>query len=153
MRKPSFFILFFAVAFCVNGVYAQAQQADDLAKSYGVVSVPYSVPDNEQQNFADVYFRFGWSSQAPAKIAIEFTNHAYAGRKFKFAIKDVTSKKMVVLDPVHKTRFGMVTLNPNSVSAIWSGPVDSTKDSFSLRIWNSDGDEFDKVPISISDQQ
>ena len=151
MRKSSLIILILTLAFGAQGIYAG--QADSLSKSYATVSVPYSVPDNDQQNFANVDFRFGWNSKAPYKIAIQFTNHAYAGRKFKFAIKDVTSKKMVVLDKVHKTSFAVVNLTPNSVSAIWSGPVDDVKDSFALRIWNSDGDEFDKVPISISDQQ
>ncbi|HTC20240.1 MAG TPA: hypothetical protein VK859_05285 [bacterium] len=151
MKKRFFSILLLAAFLCSKDL--QAQPAKDLSKCYPVVSVPYSVPDNDQQNFADVYFRFAWNDKAPYQIAIQFVNHAYASRKFKFAIKDVTSKKMVTLDKVHNTRFGTETLKPNSTGLIWSGPVDSTKDSFALRVWNSDGDEFDKEAISISDQQ
>jgi hypothetical protein len=60
---------------------------------------------------------------------------------------------MIILDSVRNSRFGSETLRANSESAIWSGPVSNAKDSFSLHVWDSDGDEFDKVPISISDQQ
>ena len=91
MRKLSFFILLLTLVFYTKALYAQ--QTGDLTKSYGIVSVPYSVPDNDQQNYADVYFRFAWNNKAPYKIAVQFSNHAYANRKFKFAIKNVTSKK------------------------------------------------------------
>jgi hypothetical protein len=151
MKKFYFFVLLLAVVFGAKDLFAQ--QVKDLSKYYEIVSVPYSVPDNDQENFADVDFRFGWNSKAPYKIAIQFVNHGYTLRKFKFAIKDVTSKKTVILDPVHNSRFGTESLKPNSESDIWSGPVNSNKDSFSLRVWDNNGDEFDKVPISISDQQ
>jgi hypothetical protein len=130
-----------------------AQEAKGLSKYYEIVSVPYSVPDNEQQNFADVNFRFGWNSKGPAAIAIQFVNHSYSDRKFKFAIKDVTSKKTIILDKVHNSRFGSVVLKANSQSAIWFGSVDNINDSFSLHVWSANGDEFDKEPISIKDQQ
>jgi hypothetical protein len=65
----------------------------------------------------------------------------------------VTTNKIVLLDSVHNVRFGTETLKANSTSAIWSGPVDNINDSFSLRVWSGDGDEFDKEPISIKDQQ
>lgn len=151
MKKIFFSILLLTLTFFAKD--SHAQQAKDLSKSYAVVSVPYSVPDNDKQNFADVYFRFGWTRKAPAKIAIQFTNHGYSSRKFRFAIKDVTTNKMVLLDAVHNSRFGSETLKANSVGPIWSGLVDNIKDSFSLRVWDGDGDEFDKVAISISDQQ
>jgi hypothetical protein len=139
------------VAFSIIDLHAQ--QVKDLSKNYKIVSVPYSVPDDDRRNFADVDFRFGWNNKAPYTIAIQFVNHGYATRKFKFAIKDVTVKKTVILDTVHNSRFGYETLKPNSKSNVWFGLVDNIKDSFSLRVWDSDGDEFDKVPISISDQQ
>ena len=60
---------------------------------------------------------------------------------------------MVILDPVHNARFGTETVRQNSEGKIWSGSVDNPKDSFSLHVWDSDGDEFDKIPISINDQQ
>ena len=130
-----------------------AGQGKDISKYYGLVSVPYSVPDNDRQHFADVNFRFGWKSKTPFKIAIQFVNHGYASRKFKFAIKDITSNKVVILDTVHNSRFGSENLKPSSVGMIWSGLVDNIKDSFSLHVWDSEGEEFDKVPISIKDQQ
>ena len=105
------------------------------------------------ERIESVDFRFGWTSKAPFTIAIQFVNHAYANRKFKFAIKDVTSNKMIVLDTLHNSRFGSEALKANSVGIIWSGLVDNIRDNFSLRVWDSDGDEFDKVPISISDQK
>jgi hypothetical protein len=60
---------------------------------------------------------------------------------------------MIVLDAIHNSCFGSETLSENSESIIWSGSVDDIKDSFSLRVWNSNGDEFDKEPISIKNQQ
>jgi len=146
-----FSILFLSIIFYSNNLFAQP--AKDIAKKYPVVSVPYTLPDNDQQNFADVYFRFGWPAKPPYTIAVQFANHAYKTRKLKFAIKDVTTNKIVLLDSVHNVRFGTETLKANSTSAIWSGPVDNINDSFSLRVWSGDGDEFDKEPISIKDQQ
>jgi len=149
MKNVLFYILI--LFFSVN--YLSAQQVKDLSKFFTIVSVPYTLPDNDQQNFADVYFRFGWSSKIPCSIAIQFANHAYKTIKFKFAIKDVTANKIVLLDTVHNSRFGIENLKANSTSVIWSGLVDNVNDSFSLRVWNSDGDELDKDPISIKDQQ
>jgi hypothetical protein len=125
----------------------------DLSKNYGIVSVPYSVPDNDKLHFQNVDFRFGWNNKEPYKIAIQFVNHGYSTRKLKFAIKDVTSKKMIILDPIHNSRFGTETLKANSVGIVWAGPIDNNQDSFSLRVWDSDGEEFDKVAISIKDQE
>jgi hypothetical protein len=140
--------------FGAKTLYAQtAQPVKNLAKYCEIVSVPYSVPDDDKQHFVDISFRFGWNAKAPSSIAVQFVNHGYTGIKFKFAIEDVTTKKMIILDSAHNSRFGSETLRANSESAIWSGPVTDTKDSFSLHVWDSDGDEFDKVPISISDQQ
>jgi hypothetical protein len=151
MKKLALFLAVLTASFASHSLWAQP--AKEFAKDYKILSVPYSVPDNDQQHFADVDFRFGWNSKKPYKIAIQFVNHSYSTRKLKFAIKDVTSKKMVLLDSVHNTRFGTETLKPNSTSGVWAGPIDNIKDSFSLHVWDSDGDEFDKVAISISDQQ
>lgn len=151
MKKFSLSILLLTALMTSNNLGAKERNA--LAKNYSTVSVLYSVPDNAQQNFSDVYFRFGWNAKAPYKIALQFVNRSYSSRKLKFAIKDVTSKKMVVLDATRNTRFGLETLKANSEGALWSGPVDNVKDSFSLRVWNSDGDTLDTEPISIKDQQ
>jgi hypothetical protein len=151
MKNQYFFILILIVIFYSKNLLAQTVK--DISKKYPIVSVPYTLPDNDQQNFTDVYFRFGWPAKSPYTIAVQFANHAYKTRKLKFAIKDVTANKMVLLDAVHNVRFGTETLKANSISAIWSGPVDNINDSFSLHVWSGDGDEFDKEPISIKDQQ
>ena len=130
-----------------------AQPTKDLSKCYPIVSASYPVPDNAQQHFADVNFKFGWSNKVPYTIAIQFLNHSYVSLKFKFAIKDVTSKKMIVLDPVHNSRFGSEMLKENSPGVIWAGLVDNIKDSFSLHVWDSDGDEFVSDPVSIKDKK
>ncbi len=151
MKKLCFSILLLVIFFGTKTLWAE--RAKDISKLYKFISVTYSVPDDDQQHFANVDFRFGWNDKSPYKIAIQFVNHSYSTRKFKFVIKDVTSKKMVLLDVAHNSRFGSENLKPNSVGAIWSGPVDNIKDSFSLRVWDSEGDEFDKVPVSIKDQE
>lgn len=151
MKKP-FFAVFLLIAFLGLGPLG-AEPQDELAQKYDVVSVTYSVPDNDQKHFTDVAFRFAWKNKKPYQIAVQFTNHGYADRKIKFAIKDVTKKKMILLDKEHNSRFGTEMLKAGSVSAVWSGPVDNINDDFSLHVWDSDGDEFDKVAVSIKDQQ
>jgi hypothetical protein len=151
MKNLFFLLLFLTVLPNSNVLFAQ--QVKDISKKYMIISVPYTLPDNDQQNFADVYFRFGWPAKAPYVIAVQFANHAYRTIKFKFAIKDVTANKMVQIDTVHKSLFGTENLKANSTGMIWSGPVDNINDSFSMRVWNSDGDELDKEPISLKDQQ
>ncbi len=151
MNKLIFSTVLVTVILFTKDLYAQ--QVKDLSKNYGIVSVPYSVPDNDKLHFQNVDFRFGWNNKEPYKIAIQFVNHGYSTRKLKFAIKDVTSKKMIILDPIHNSRFGTETLKANSVGIVWAGPIDNNQDSFSLRVWDSDGEEFDKVAISIKDQE
>jgi hypothetical protein len=151
MKNLTLAISILAAFFCAKGLCAQA--AKDLSKACKTVSVPYSVPDNDKRNFADVYFSFGWNDKKPYTISVQFVNHGYANRKIKFAIKDVTAKKMVVVDRSHNARFGTETVKANSKGAIWSGTVEDIKDSFSLHVWDSEGNEFDKVAVSISDQQ
>jgi hypothetical protein len=129
-----------------------AQEMKDLSKIYKTVSASYPLPDKDDQNFPDIDFRFGWN-KTPSMIAVQFINHSYSSKKIKFAIKDLTSGKMIVLDNIHNSHFGSETLKENSESAIWAGPVDDIRDSFSLHVWNSNGDEFDKAPISIKNQQ
>jgi len=150
MKKHYLMMAVFSLIFGAKGLCAE--QADDLSKSCEIVSVSYSVPDNDQQNFEDVNFRFGWKGNAPATLSIQFINDGYSVRSFKFAIKDITSKKMIVLDAAHHAHLGSETLSPNSTSVVWSGPVDDLNDSLTLRVWNDKGDQFDKVPISITDQ-
>jgi hypothetical protein len=151
LKKLLFFILFLTMVFDSKRV--SAQSINDIAKKYLIVSSPYPLMDNDQQNSSDVYFRFGWPAKAPYVIAIQFVNHGYNTQKFKFAIKDVTLNKMIILGTVHKSTSGYETLNPNAQGIIWSGPVDNINDSFSLHVWDSSGNEFDKVPISIKTQE
>jgi hypothetical protein len=150
MKKLYFSFLLLTVTFFSKIVCAQP--VNELSKMNGTVSGPYALPDNAQQNFSDIYFRFSWNEKKPFKIAIQFSNHSYDSRKLKFAIKDVTTKKMILLDSVHHSSFGYETLNATSVGVVWSGPIDNPKDGLSLRVWNSNGDEFEKEPISITDQ-
>jgi hypothetical protein len=151
MKKPILFFFLAGLSFFVSNIFAAP--VDELSKKYKIVSVYYSVPDNDQQNFSDVVFRFAWTDKKNQTIAVQFVNRSYSDRKLKFAIKEVTSKKMVVLDPVHNSRFGSESLKANSTGKIWSGTIDNINDSFSLRVWDSAGDEFDKIPISYKDQQ
>ncbi|SRR5665213_717837 len=151
MKRQNSLVLILVLIFWVKALCAQ--EVKDLSKYCEIVSVHYSLPDNDQQNFADVDFRFGWNSKTPATIGVQFVNRSYADRKFKFAIKDVTSKKIVILDKIHNSHFGSAALKANSESVIWSGSVDNINDSFSLHVWNANGDEFDKEPISIKDQR
>lgn len=151
LKKLLSFILILTMFFGAKKVCAQS--INDITKKYSIVSEPYTFTDNDQQNSSDVYFRFGWPVKAPYVIAIQFVNHGYRTQKFKFAIKDVTLNKMVILGTVHKSTSGYETLNPNAQGIIWSGPVDNINDSFSLHVWDSSGNEFDKVPISIKTQE
>ena len=146
-----FFILFLTVIFGAKDLCA-GQKEGLLFKYYETISVPYPVPDNDQLNFDGVNFRLGWNSKAPCTIAVQFVNHGYVDRKLKFCIKDITLKKMIVLDAVHNSPFGSETLKPDSISKIWFGPVNNIKDSFLLRVWDSDSDEFDAAPVSMSGQ-
>jgi hypothetical protein len=130
-----------------------AQEVKDLSKNYDIISVSYSVLDNDETRFPGVTFRFGWNKKVPYVIAVQFVNHGYDTQKFKFAIKDITMNKLVVLGTVHKSTSGYETLKPNSQGVVWSGPVDNVKDSFSLHVWDAGGNEFDKAPISVKDQQ
>ena len=150
MKTLGLSFLFLMLLVCSKNL--SAQEVKDLKNIYMIVSTVYSLPDNNQQHFADVDFVYGLNKKVPFKIAIQFTNHGYATRKFKFAIQDTTSKKMVVLDPIHNSRFGSETLMPVTEGLIWSGPIDSNKDRFSLHVWDSDGDEFDAAPVSVSEQ-
>lgn len=151
MNKPLVLGLLLTMFFGVQCTWAD--KAQDLSKAYPVVSVYYSVPDNDQGNFADVVFRFAWTDKKPFKIAVQFVNHGYSDRKLKFAVKDAVSKKTVILDPVRRSPFGTETLKANSTGRVWSGSIDNPQDGFTLRVWDTNGDEFDKVPISIKDQQ
>jgi hypothetical protein len=144
MKKNIFSVLLLVLIFCAKDLRAQ-----DLSKNYQILSVFYNVPDDDQKDFETINFRYGWTNQAPYSIAIQFTNAGYSEKKLKFAIKDVTSNQMILLDPVHNVYFGTETLKANSDGAVWAGPIDNLKDSFALRVWDSDGDAFDQEPISI----
>jgi hypothetical protein len=151
LKKIYLLSLFFMMIFSAKILCAEPVK--DLSKVFAIVSIPFSAPDNKDKHFADITFRVGWNDKAPYAVAVQFVNHGYDGQKFKFAIKDLTSKKMLVLDPAHKSRFGTENLRANSESSIWSGAVDNYKDSFSLRIWDSQGDEFDSDSISVDKDQ
>lgn len=150
MKKSFKLILCLIIVLITKTV--KAQEAKDLSKNYDIISASYSILDNDETRFLGVTFRFGWNKKEPYVIAIQFVNHGYDVQKFEFAIKDITQNKMVVLGTIHKSTSGYETLKPNSQGVIWSGPVNNVKDSFSLRVWDG-GNEFDKAPISIKDQQ
>jgi hypothetical protein len=131
-----------------------AQEDNDLSKYYGTISKFDSILNNTQKDMNSiVFYRFGWNQKAPYKIAVQFVNLGYGDHKLKFAVKDVTSKKMIVLDPVHNSRFGTEMLKSSSKGVIWSGPIDNINDLFSLRVWVDDGEEMDKNPMSIKDKK
>ena len=147
MQKINLYVLIFIFAFFGKLSYAQVDQ--DIEKYCEVVSKYYSVSETGQKNFYKIEYRLGWNKKAPYKIAIQFINLGYEGKKIKFSITDLTSKKMVILDAVHNSRVVSETLNPASTGAIWSGQIDGIKDRLSLRVWDKDGNEIDKSPISI----
>jgi hypothetical protein len=126
-----------------------AQDVSNLQDIYPILSIFYNVPDDDQKDFEHLNFRYGWTSQAPYTIAVQFSNAGYDDKILKFAIKDVTLNKMVLIGKIHKSTAGYETLKANSDSVIWSGPIASLKDSFALRVWNSDRHSFDQAPISI----
>jgi hypothetical protein len=147
--KKQFFLVFLLLILIFSLRNLRAQDSPDLSENYPILSAFYGVPDGGQKNFNRVNFRYGWTSQDPYVIAIQFTNAGYEDRKLKFAIKDVTTNQTILLDTVHNAYFGTETIKENSDSAIWSGTVNDIKDRFALRVWNSDGDSFDQAPISI----
>jgi hypothetical protein len=148
--KRTFISVFFIGMFCFSSrADVLAQEAKNISRSYRILSVYYAVPDNEKKYFDTINFRYGWADQAPYSIAIQFFNPGYNDRKLKFAIKDVTSGQMIMLDQVHNSNFGTENLKANSDGEIWAGQINSLKDTFSLRVWNADGDELEQAPISI----
>jgi hypothetical protein len=147
MKRLYFSVFLLITVFCAKDL--RAQETEDLSNNYKILSRFYNLPDDGQKNFDHVNFRYGWTSQAPYTIAIQFTNAGYDDKKLKFAIKDVTSNQTILLDTTHNAYFGTETVKANSNSAIWSGTVSNLKDGFALRVWDSDGDSFDQAPISI----
>jgi hypothetical protein len=142
----------FITALCTSGL--SAQPSDDISKQYGIVSDYFPLPDKIQNN-ADkvIFYRLGWNEKKPYTVAIQFVNLGYADRKMKFALKDITTKKMLVLDKTHNSRFGTELLKSNSKGHIWASPIVDIKDGLLLRVWNNDGDEFDAAPVTIKDQK
>jgi hypothetical protein len=152
MKKRFFPVfLFFLVLF---GNSLGAEEVKAITKYFEVVSKYHPVSNVDQKDPNNlVYYRLGWNTKDSSTIAIQFANLGYGARKLKFAIKDVTSKKLVILDPIHRSRFGLEVLKAESNGKIWSGPIDNIRDGFSLRVWEDDGDEMDKETISIKDKQ
>jgi len=147
MKFFCFYILLLTVILGAKELGAQEVKA--ISKVYGIVSEPYIIPDDGQPDFKNVAYRFGWNKKSPYAIGVQFINSGYVDRTIKFAIEDLTLNQMIVLDSVHNAHFGSETVKANSYSVIWSGPVDNIKDSFLLRVWNSNGDKFDQAPVSI----
>jgi hypothetical protein len=147
MKKLHFSILLSILFICMKQLHAQ--DVSNLQNIYPILSMFYNVPDDDQKDFEHLNFRYGWTSQAPYTIAVQFSNAGYDDKTFKFAIKDVTLNKMVVLGKLHKSTAGYETLKANSDGTIWSGSITSLNDSFALRVWNSDGKSLDQAPISI----
>ncbi len=152
MRRSCLLVLALGVVFGM--VEWCVAQEDDLAKSFPIVSKFDAALADTQNNLNDlIYYRYGWNNQRPYTIALQFVNFGYRDHKLKFAVKDVTSKKMVLLDAVHHSNFGTETLKASSTGMIWSGPINNVNDRFSLRVWVDDGDEMDKEPMSIKDKK
>lgn len=172
MKKLYLSVLLLILAFSAKNLCAQ--QEDDLSKHCGTVSKLMPVLNDQNDLNKIIAYKIGWNKAAaatpvltpsavttpsatpiitPATIAIQFSNMGYADWKLKFAVKDVTTKKMVVLDAVHNSGFGTEMLKANSKGIVWSGPVDNINDSFSVRVWIGDGDEIDKDPISLKDKK
>ena len=151
MRKLSISAMLLIAIFCAKDLCAQ--QENDLSKFYGKVSNYISVLNDKNNMDNIVFYRIGWNGKTPKTIGIQFGNFGYADQKLKFAIKDVTSKKFVVLDKVHNSFFGTEILKASSKGIVWSGLVDNIDDSFSLHVWVGDGDEIDKEPVSIKDKK
>lgn len=143
------FLFLLALLTAIPGGFSFAQENQDIEKACDIVSNYFPVVKNDQKNFYKIDYRLGWNKKAPYKISVQFINLGYASRKAKFAIKDLTSKKMIVLDPARNSRVVVENLNPASAGAIWSGLVDGIKDSFSVRVWDVEGNEIDEPPISI----
>jgi hypothetical protein len=152
MKKKCFYGSLLAAVLCIGHLGAQ----DDTAfpKEFNVVSNFHSVPGKDKNDLQNlVYYRFAWRKKAPYAVAIQFVNLGYGERKLKFAVKDITSKKNVVIDPAHQSCFGTEALKESSKGMIWSGPIDSPNDRLSLRVWEDGGDEIDKAPISMNDKK
>ena len=151
MKKLSISVLLLTMIFFTKDLYAQ--QENDLSKFYGKVSKYISILNDKNDLNKVVFYRIGWNGKTPNTIGIQFGNFGYADWKLKFAIKDVTSKKFIVLDTVHNSFFGTEMSKANSKGIIWSGVVDNINDGFSLHVWVGDGDEIDKEPVSIKDKK
>ncbi len=131
----------FALLVLVGSQSWATRQVNELEKNYPVLSAFYPVPDNEKKQFKDVYFRLGWKARKPYRIAVQFTNQSYKTVPLKFALKDVTTQKMVILDKGKNTAVGAETLGSISEGALWSALIQDKKDHFILRVWDKDGSE------------
>jgi len=151
MKKPMITILFLALLLGAKSM--DAQQADVFPKEYTKVTkfLPAAVNNKPTQEML-VFYRMGWNSKAPASIAIQFANLGYTDWKLKFAVKDVVTKKTVLLDKEHNSTFGTELLKGNTKSTIWVAPVDNIKDGYSVRVWIGEGDEIDLATVSIKDK-
>jgi hypothetical protein len=152
MKKSGLFGLLLLCCLLPKGLGAQEDK--DLSKVYEVATPfrPLSADANSDFNNM-VYYHFGWNRKGPAVIALQFVNMGYKDHKLKFAIKDLTAKKLVVLDPARRSNFGTEALKADSKGAIWTGAVKNIRDKFSLHAWEDGGDEMDKDPVSINDKK
>lgn len=127
----------------------QGQQTQDLRENYPIVSPSYNVPGSTEERFPHLNFRYGWTTQAPYQMAVQFSNPTYGDQKIKFAIKDLTTDQFVLLDLSHNAYFINETLHPSADGAVWSGEVNSLSDVFALKVWDGNGDSYQQDPVTI----
>ncbi len=149
MRKPNFIWGALLAAFCAGLSSAQVDQ--DIGKACDVVSAYFPVAGKAAPPLDKLEYRLGWNKKPPYRISVQFTNLGYAGLKIRFALRDVTSKKALVLDAARNSPVVTENVGPASAGAVWSGRLDNLHDRCSLRVWDMDGGEWGEKPVGLQD--
>src|SRR5690348_13792409 len=93
---------------------ALAQVDQDIESLCDLVSAYLPVAKEDAPAFDKLDYRLGWNQKPPYRIFVQFTNLGYAGRKIRFALRDVTSKKQMVLDAAHRSHIVAENVSPAS---------------------------------------
>jgi hypothetical protein len=142
--------VFLLLAIFLIAPMAPCQEAQTIEESYPILSPFYNVPGSTAERFNHLNFRYGWTDKDPYRIAVQISNPSYGEQKIKFAIKDLTTNQLVLLDEEHNAYFINETLPASMDGKIWSGEVQSLSDAYALKVWDSDGDSFQQAPVRIS---